>query len=127
MNWVVKKDGVAVAEFVDETDARMFRSWKVEDEINFELERVEDEFIAASGKELLTNDVISGMYRACYCLVGSLWTVEEAPTVEAVPVVQGKWNNEGYCTICGKRCIGNNVEEWRTDFCPHCGAYMRGK
>lgn len=77
MNWIVKKAGVAVAEFVDETDVRMFRSWKVEDEINFELERVEDEFIAVFGKELLTDDVISGMYRACSSLVGSLWTVEE--------------------------------------------------
>ena len=56
--------------------------------------------------------------------------VENAPTIEAVPVVHGKWISHkrmarsplvmNYaCSVCGKD--GN-----QTNFCPNCGAKMDG-
>ena len=65
--------------------------------------------------------------------------VNNAPTVEARPVVTGEWKRVGSgslydtyeCTNCHKQpkwdCLGDN--HWRiafTDICPHCGADMRG-
>ena len=38
----------------------------------------------------------------------------------------GRWDDKGCCTNCGQRCIGNDYEEWRTKYCPHCGAKMKG-
>lgn len=50
----------------------------------------------------------------------------QAPTIDAVEVVHVRWDNNGYCTNCGNRCIGNEYEEWRTKYCPYCGAKMKG-
>ena len=54
--------------------------------------------------------------------------IEEAPTVDAVPVVHGRWipfkseaaGNIQYCSACG---IGNPN---KTNYCPKCGAKMDG-
>lgn len=59
--------------------------------------------------------------------------VEEAPTVDAVPVVHGRWETDGMmmddgeylmtrCTACG------TPYEYGYDmpFCPNCGARMDG-
>lgn len=57
--------------------------------------------------------------------------IEDAPTIDAVPVKHGKWidvehapNDMWYCTcsVCGER---QTVEV--ANFCPMCGADMRGK
>ena len=54
-----------------------------------------------------------------------------APTIEARPVVRGRWEDrytpngkyvswDGfYCSVCGKQATKSN-------FCPNCGADMRG-
>lgn len=55
--------------------------------------------------------------------------IENAPTIEAVPVVRGEWMEaigENYwfdytCSICGE------LEEFEYNFCPNCGADMRKK
>lgn len=56
----------------------------------------------------------------------------KAPTVDAVPVVHGRWENEfgGYrnCSECGcehpiRDARGFLVDD---DYCPHCGAKMDG-
>lgn len=51
-------------------------------------------------------------------------------TVDAVPVVHGRWihHKGGYsdhyeCTACGKPIV--LTAKW--DFCPNCGADMRGE
>ena len=51
--------------------------------------------------------------------------VEDAPTVDAVPVVHGRWIAQEYgdqkeCSICGELfcCYGN--------YCMNCGAKMDG-
>ncbi len=57
--------------------------------------------------------------------------IEDAPTVEAVPVVRGKWINEyinryGHpyhcCSVCGFKASYQDK-----NFCPDCGADMRKK
>lgn len=65
-----------------------------------------------------------------------LWCelVRRQPTIEAVPVVHGKWKfyNDGaygkrraYCSVCGKRSgIGGIESNQRKPFCPNCGAKM---
>lgn len=57
--------------------------------------------------------------------------LEDAPTVDAVPVRRGKWILQGdrrktlygwyFCSECGA-CIGG-----KTNFCSECGADMRGE
>lgn len=54
--------------------------------------------------------------------------IEEAPTVEAVPVVHGHWQNIGdlrdaQCSVCGKWL---DVLQGSADmnYCPNCGSKM---
>lgn len=55
--------------------------------------------------------------------------IAKLPTVEAKPVVHGEWMEaigENYwfdytCSICGE------LEEFEYNFCPNCGADMRGE
>ena len=54
--------------------------------------------------------------------------VWDAPTVDAVEVVHGRWDavfeyedfQYAYCSACGKR------SEYMTNYCPNCGAKMDG-
>lgn len=55
--------------------------------------------------------------------------IEDAPTVDAKPVVHGEWDFIGdydsRCSVCGEEyCIGPNEDY---NFCPNCGADMRGE
>lgn len=55
--------------------------------------------------------------------------LQEAPTIEAKPVVHGEWDFIGdydsRCSVCGEEyCIGPNEDY---NFCPNCGADMRGE
>ena len=58
--------------------------------------------------------------------------IDNAPTVDAVEVVHGRWEPTGdpvldniygvaMCSICGYEYAGNN-----TNYCPNCGAKMDG-
>lgn len=54
--------------------------------------------------------------------------INEAPTVEAKPIVRGGWKKEYgnlikffKCNKCG------TFHEFTTNFCPNCGADMRGE
>ena len=70
---------------------------------------------------------------AAYCAGwnGLLGLIEKAPTVDAVPVVHGRWVThyrrgttvaEGYVSTCCD--MWNNR---KSDYCPHCGAKMDGE
>ena len=54
--------------------------------------------------------------------------IDDSPTIDAVPVVRGKWRlysplTDTYeCDKCGYQVID---ESFRTNFCPNCGADMR--
>ena len=55
--------------------------------------------------------------------------IENAPTIEAVPVVYGEWIYENYTWHCGKCGFhpfkGYIPKEPGFNFCPECGADMR--
>lgn len=57
--------------------------------------------------------------------------LEEAPAVDAVPVVRGRWSGD-FCSKCGIskynfiRILHDDDGPFGTwNFCPHCGADMR--
>lgn len=55
---------------------------------------------------------------------------EQLPTIEARPVVHGRWENNEYGLQCSKcRCdsLYNGFNHpAKSTFCPNCGADMRG-
>ena len=56
-------------------------------------------------------------------------SINEQPTIEAVPVVQGKWIFDKYTAKFGNpyRCSNCNEEFGDAyNFCPNCGAKMKG-
>ena len=67
------------------------------------------------------------------CLINSLklyphgsviGAIEQAPTIDAVPVRHGRWNCDmsgAWCSVCGEYSEG----EW--NYCPNCGAKMDGE
>ena len=63
--------------------------------------------------------------------------LDEAPTVDAVEVVHGRWELESetevskkvYCTNCCQSFVFRKVAELQVDvmpYCPNCGAKMDG-
>ena len=65
------------------------------------------------------------------------YMIADAPTVDAVPVVHGRWiriySRPGVfkylgwtCDQCGQRTGNEYAPQWYK-FCPHCGARMDGK
>ena len=71
-----------------------------------------------------------------YC-TGINWgrnTIADAPTVDAVEVVHGRWvlrQDDGYewheCSSCRAQPLNDNVERpVLSDYCPNCGAKMDG-
>lgn len=62
-------------------------------------------------------------------VVSIMMTIQEQPTVDAVPVVHGKWIDETFkpwglvhhpfkCNLCGEHA------EFDSTYCPNCGAKM---
>lgn len=56
--------------------------------------------------------------------------VEETPTIDAVPVVHGRWmygeDVDLVCSVCGKDALSDwTCQQICTDYCPHCGAKMK--
>lgn len=62
----------------------------------------------------------------CYLEDVQEW-IDDQPTVDAVPVVHGRWEKRGkhdwYCTACK---IGVPYSYTGHKYCPNCGADMRG-
>ena len=53
--------------------------------------------------------------------------IEDAPTVDAVPVVQARWiEDRSGIIICPECKRGYNLHAKYTHYCPHCGAKMNG-
>lgn len=66
----------------------------------------------------------------------TLVEIDNAPTVDAVPVVHGRWNYEAetLCTHAGFRCSACHGTLWLSPdvpsafkHCPDCGARMDGE
>ena len=85
---------------------------------------------------------LKGTPRPCEELYQFIERIKEQPTVEAKPVVKGEWIDKGWdgdfswkidgrgncwkveeCSICGHKLCGSA----KTNFCPECGADMRGE
>ena len=72
------------------------------------------------------------------------WYIRNAPTIDAVEVVHGRWEDEHggkyanpryRCSVCKKRALykfeRDLLDNWKevqalTDYCPYCGAKMDG-
>lgn len=81
----------------------------------------------ALGVGRCSRDVLPAEY--CAGWNGLIRLLEKAPTVDAVPVVHGRWNNmDGYKTrkVCSE--CGWDVPEYGKfySYCPNCGAKMDG-
>ena len=53
--------------------------------------------------------------------------IEAAPTIDAVPVVHGRWIEKvgrAECSVCHDECWADSAMEY--NYCPNCGANMRG-
>ena len=60
--------------------------------------------------------------------------IKKQPTVDAVPVVHGRWEKQQgiySCSVCGKSCPydarADVIEYWTCYYCPNCGAKMDGE
>ena len=57
--------------------------------------------------------------------------IQEAPTIDAVPVRHGKWVIENYndklCIPCCSECnVFVTLSPYKLNYCPNCGAKMDG-
>lgn len=61
-------------------------------------------------------------------IVSIMMTIEEQPTVDAVPVRPAKWLKGNMPTYGGYKCsiCGNNSIS-KFSYCPNCGAHMKEK
>lgn len=66
---------------------------------------------------------------------GAILRIEDAPTIDAVPVVHGRWkdvfggkyDNQSYrCSVCKEHALFDDKGWLLTNFCPNCGAKMDG-
>lgn len=56
--------------------------------------------------------------------------INEAPAVDAVPVVHGRWerafNLKPSCSVCGEYHLYSWSDHKNCNFCPNCGATIDG-
>ena len=86
------------------------------------------------------SDVFSRQEKAVL-IGGSTACIDKCPTVDAVPVVHGRWlydsgSGKYFCSACDEYALsfkkdtlygGDLYEVCLTDYCPHCGAKMDGE
>jgi NAD-dependent SIR2 family protein deacetylase len=70
------------------------------------------------------NEVIDEVCPNCF----TAGLIANAPTVDAVEVVHGRWNEYGNCSACGKNIYDDiDADMWSRyapPYCPNCGARM---
>lgn len=67
-------------------------------------------------------------FRAADAWGGALWDVQDAPAVNAAPVVHGRWVEAKGAIRCSE-CMNTPLYDYfgkikLSDVCPHCGAKM---
>ena len=88
--------------------------------------------LIADFRELQETLVAAGHPFLAGCLNSAIELVEKQPTVDAVEVVHGRWESTTEqdefgemdffkCSVCGQ------LRWFETNYCPNCGADMRGE
>lgn len=68
----------------------------------------------------LDNWMLIGDEEGCFKKYVSVDDIRLAPTVDTTEVVHGRWDRNGYCTVCDFwTCYGSDY-----NYCPNCGARM---
>ena len=76
------------------------------------------------------NDQISEVIAECVKI--AVRYIKNAPTVDAVEVVHGRWEKASEtmpiyrCSICKERNLFKNGNNVLSNYCPNCGAKMDG-
>ena len=89
------------------------------------------EFLEQIRQDYREEDTLSSGFAACLIETVQDEYLTLAPTVDAVEVVHGRWEDaydgDGYvCSICGSDfCVLLNETD-RFNYCPNCGAKMDG-
>ena len=52
--------------------------------------------------------------------------IDAQPTIEAVPVVHGRWKYKHWCCFECSECKHEVDSKHLTPYCPDCGAKMKG-
>lgn len=70
---------------------------------------------------------------ACYKKINPIDYLDEVPAADVRPVVRGKWIDVSpahikvfRCDQCGEETTDTCLDKPRANFCPNCGADMRG-
>ena len=56
----------------------------------------------------------------------ALRCMEQTPTIDAVPVLHGRWEDAGHGLVYKCSECGHLEDMFLSNYCPNCGAYMRG-
>ena len=96
------------------------------------LQRVFNEVSTSIMREPKMTKDMEHIVRAC---IMTTEIINDAPTIEAVPVKHGRWISKGIwieCSNCKKALIRDNIEgaaiyeNGLPEYCPRCGAKMDG-
>ena len=102
------------------------------------LRRIND-FVEMAQYRMLSIPKDSGLYRFTEIQYGDRKniynSVADIPAADVRPVVYGEWIPPNYpvccairCSVCGETEYLDEPEQYKDwDFCPHCGADMRGE
>jgi hypothetical protein len=91
---------------------------------------------------LIDADALKKQYYPFPCAIGvenavTIRAINEAPTIDAVPVVRGEWKRDigdrhssgeyRYCTACGGNAFHLYGMIRNYKYCPNCGAKMESE
>ena len=90
-------------------------------------------------KEMVEVEIVTPPHNHhCSELVVFGYDIDDAPTIDAVPVEYGQWvkpqgmmppeyHHRKCCSVCGGWALYDRIgREWTSKYCPHCGAKMDG-
>lgn len=90
------------------------------------------EFLEVIRQDYREEDTLSSGFAACLIETVQDEYLALAPTVDAVEVVHGRWKKASEtmpiyrCSVCGERNLFKNGNNVLSNYCPSCGADMRG-
>ena len=73
-------------------------------------------------------------YYGDLCIGDAIKEIDNAPTIDAVPVVRGEWNpifngaDTCKCSVCKRKGVSDSDYGFiATPYCPNCGAKMESE